>query len=343
MTDTPTPPTPSTPPTGGAEDFKPGIWGLNGETDENVEQFDKALAEAFGTATEPTTESDEDDDSGDGGEDADDVEGTGTSTPASAGSGEKGGESDPVPSGASDFASLFKQRYGVEPTQEDMEGYLALAEWAAGLTQDQQAAINTALTNPQAYTQPVVNQPPPTTPPTTDIDPILTELIEEYGEDHPLVKYAKLQQQNSQQVAQFNIQQQQAVNSQKIQSGSKLFQQKYELTDEELQSLSGAVLRAGTFPAFVQTFNDPEVAIQQAMDHAYWSNPAFRQREIQKEQDALKAKTQTDDTRKRKASSVTGTGGNGAPRTSTPPKTPEDRWAAVAAGIAEAQSNGQQS
>lgn len=325
-------------PTSGTEPPSKYLMGL--EDDPDAARFDKALQDAFGPQAttdaeeEPETPSDDVPPSDDDGE-------TAPSAGASGEGGEEEGGEDQSQVGAigdaSDFASLFRTRYGHEPSQEEMEGYLALAEWAAGLTPEQQVAVNNALTNPQAYAQSVGSQ---AQPPSTEPDP----LVEEYGEDHPLVQRIRALEAMGQQTVQFT---QQQVNQQTvaaINTGSQKFREKYHLEDTDMQILQGAVAKSGLFPGFVQANGgNVDTAIQAALEAQYWQTPEYRQRETDRVIEANKAQQEKDDKRKTKASSVSGTGGNAASRQAPPPKTNEDRWAAVAAGIREAQDNGQQS
>ena len=88
----------------------------------------------------------------------------------------------------------------------------------------------------------------------------------------------------------------------------------------------------------MQTYGDYATAINKAMEYTYWQTPAFRDREIQRRLEAERETARQHEARQRKASSVAGTGGNGASRTEPPAKV--DPWQAVAAGIREAQNDG---
>lgn len=323
-------------PTAGTEAPSKYLMGL--EDDPDADKFNKALEDAFGPqATQ--TDQDEEVEPEAGTDEGADSPPPGASGEGEGAGGEDGASSDAIGGNASDFAARFQERYGHAPSQEEIDGYLQLAEWAAGLTPEQQQAINNALVNPQAYTQPVGTQQPTPQP---DEDPEYVALVEEFGADHPLIKRLQRLEQNTQQFAQTQAQITQQEILHKINAGTEVFKAKYELTDDEVYQLQGAVARSGLFPGFVSSLGDHSLAIQQAMDYQYHITPEFRQREIDKQLEATRAQQQAADTRKRKASSVSGTGGNGADRTTPPPKTTEDRWAAVAAGIAEAQNNGQQ-
>lgn len=332
-------------PTSGTDTPDPFLMGLV-ESDEDKAKYDKALADAFpelagndtatGAGTEITDE--------DGGDEDDDDTGTDDPNAGASAEGEEEGSGDTTqPPGAiggdaADFATLFRSRYNRDPQPGELEGYIALAEWAAGLTPEQQVAINRALESPDAYLQPTITNTPP---PSQEAD----ELEEEFGADHPLVKRIRALEAATTSVSQSTIQQQQERTLADIQSATQEWKGTYtDLSDIELEQLQGAVARSRIFPGFVQANNgDVKQAMKAALDYAYWQNPTYRDREIQKQYAALEEQKKAEATRKRKASSVSGTGGNGASRTQAPPATNDSRWAAVAAGLGEAMSNGERS
>lgn len=342
--------------TGGAIDFDPSM--LTPDTDQA--KYDAALEAAFG----PQVRGDGDGGTGTG---TDDTAGDGTITPdpdinttgadttipntgasveGEEGEGGEGGDqtSGAIGGDAADFAALFRNRYNRDPEPGELEGYIALAEWAAQLTPEQQTAINNALADPSRYVAPQYQQQnQQVSSPVEQVeDPEYAALVEEFGEDHPLIKKIKSLESATQFQANESIQQQQQRTLVQIQSGVETFHSKYEdLTPQELEQLQGAVAQSRIFPGFVQANNgDISRAMEAALDYAYWQNPTYRTREIEKQYAALEETKKADQTRKTKASSVTSTGGNGASRTTPPPKTNDDRWAAVAAGLGEAM-NGQ--
>lgn len=311
-------------------------------------KFNKALEDAFGpdalgrnnnaVTTDTGTEDEDEDNEGTPGAETDPNAG------ASAEGEDEGGEGTEQTSGAiggdaTDFASLFRSRYNRDPEPGELEGYIQLAEWAAQLTPEQQLAINNALTNPSMYIAPQQQQTQTPVP-----DPTPDPLVEEFGEDHPLIQRIKQLEANQQQVSQLSVEQQQRQMLENIAVGAQSFRTRYEdLSDIELEQLQGAVAQSRIFPGFVQANNgDIAKGMEAALDYAYWQNPAYREREIQKQYAKVEEQKKEEAARKRKASSVTSTGGNGASRTAPPPKTNDDRWAAVAAGLGEAMNNGQQ-
>lgn len=343
--------------TGGPTNIDPMML-QHASPDEDA-KFDAALEAAFGPQAQGRNQgaatTDDTGDAGDG-TDTGDAGDTGDTTgaaidPSTGASGEgegEGGEDGDTPSGAiggdaADFSALFRSRYGRDPEPGELEGYIQLAEWAAQLTPEQQTAINNALADPARYVNPQYTQQQPQ-PETVLVDPEYAALVEEFGEDHPLVKKIKALESSQQQVANVSVQQQQDRMLQQINVGVEQFHTKYQdLTSQELEQLQGAVASSRIFPGFVQANNgDVTKAMQDALDYAYWQTPTFRTREIEKQYTAMEEQKKQEASRKAKASSVTGSGGNGASRTAPPPKTNDDRWAAVAAGIGEAMNNGQQ-
>lgn len=338
------------------------------DTSLNDEAMDAAIAKAFPnvepvdiTTGNPNNVDDTDGaDGGDGNEPGSDgdtsqataevtVPGDGTIADATQGQ-DQGGDENDVATGEVDFAALFTERYGRAPLPAELTGLIELSEWANNLTPAQQEAINRALTEGQAQeqvtgSQAMANPQPPVPEPTID-NPILTAAIEQYGEDDPIVQYIRQQDEqlstlrNRYQEDFAAKQRDQAV--QAINSASNTFKSRMAIdNDADLQRLQGAVTSAGIFPAFVQANGgNVELAMNAALEWAYWQDEPMRERELQKRAAATPAVQQAHKARQAKAASVTGTGGNGASRTDAPSKASKDPWAEVALGIREAQNNG---
>lgn len=333
--------------TGGPTGLDPFM--LTPETPDEQAKWDAELEKAFGPQG---TQAEEDEDTQDGtqdnegGDTGDQGADTNPNTGASVEGEGEGGEGETAPSGAiggdtADFAALFRNRYNRDPEPGELEGYIQLAEWAAQLTPQQQAAINAAMENPERFLAPQYQQPQPTqqqAPVTPTVDPDMAALIEEYGEDHPLVKRLQVIEQNQSVAAQQSIQQQQERTLEDINKGVTSFHTRYaDLSQFELDNLQGAVAQSRMFPGFVQAHGgDIAKATEAALDYVYWQTPTFRQRETEKQYAAMEEAKKQEATRKAKASAVSGSGGNGASRTAPPPKTNDDRWAAVSAGLSEA-------
>lgn len=348
--------------TGGPTDFDASLL----LPDADQDKYDKALEAAFGpqgnmvrgdgdkggvgtegTDTDTTLTPDPDEQNNEG--DNQGAVNTGSSTGASGGDEEEGGEGTAATGaigGDADFATLFRNRYNRDPQPGELEGYIQLAEWAAGLTPEQQVAINNAYADPGRYLnqgngqQNNQNNQQVTPPVDTGPDP----LEEEYGADHPLLIRLRALEEKQQSITQSTQQVQQERIIKQIDEGVTTFKSRYtDVSDLELQSLQGAVTNSGVFPGFVQAHGgDVTKAMDAAMDYAYWQNTTFRQRELQKQYTQLEEQKKVEATRKAKASSVSGASGNGASRTTPPPKTTGDRWAAVTQELSQAMNNGQQ-
>lgn len=316
-----TAPNTSTTPDSGTETPDKFMMGIE-DTPEDEAKYDDAIRDAFGIEPEAVDEETAPED-----EIPDDEETPpDDETPPREQQGDETEESD-----AADFAALFAQHYNRQPTAEELTGLIQLADWASSLTPEQQQAINTALANPNAILQPQPQPQPDTTP-----DP----LEEQYGDD-PL--YQKIKQLEEAQ-QQFYAQQAQEAQRQAItqlNQGVDQFKSSYaHLSDSDLEALQSAVAQSGVLPGFVSANNNNvSLAMHKALEYAYWQTPSYREAEIQRRMESERAAQSDHDTRKRKAASVTGTGGNGASRTE-PPKNLSS-WDMVTAGIRDAMNNGE--
>lgn len=349
-------------PTSGVEAPSRFMMGLEGDdTSANDEAMDAAIRQAFDVDANDVTVGNPDHvvdnsdgaDGGDGNEPSADgvtttTEPTGTAVdgdvPPEDGVQGQGGEvnSDVATGEGLDFATLFTQRYGRAPVPEELEGLIALADWANNLTPEQQQAINNALSPVAGGGQGQAQSEGSVPPPSSEPDP----LIEQYGEDDPLVQRLKQQEQELTQLR-TSYQQRYAEETRQdavrnINLASDAFRSAREdITDADMDRLQGAVTSAGIFPAFVQAANgNVQAAMSRALDWAYWQDETFREREIAKRVAERPAVQAAHETRKNKAASVTGTGGNGASRTEAPNGKTADPWAQVAEGLREAQANG---
>lgn len=278
---------------------------------------------------------------GDEGQQQEGQEGSGQGTEGGDGEGQETDQGTQPPEPEADFITLFEATYQRKPTAAEINGLISLANWASSLTPEQQAAIDRALANPQGYQQPITPQPQPTPTPTPPVpDPIL----EEYGDD-PQFAYLTTRMQAIQdsldRLASSNVETQQAQLIRGLETGAQRFLTDRQVSEPELQALQGALSRSGLLPGFMQASGDASEAMYKGLDYLYWQTPSFRERELQRSIEARQAAEQEHSTRRRKASSVTGTGGNGASRTDAPPATPDQHWGAVVQGIREAMTNGQ--
>lgn len=260
---------------------------------------------------------------------------------------EEGGEIDEeagaTSSTESDFATLFEARYQRPPTPDEITGLLSLADWAANLTPEVQAAIDAAYRQQQLIPPGAQqnNQQQYTPPATTQTD----EWYEEYKDDPqfgPVVERLRMLEANVNNIASKTIQDTQQSIRASLEMGSNAFKETYPVSDPELEALQGAVANMQILPALVQANNgNYQSAMNQALEYVFFRTPSLRNRMVEKEVAANTTKETAHSQRKAKAASVTGTGANGASRTQAPPSTPDGRWAAVTDGLREAMSNGQ--
>lgn len=295
------------------------------DTPEDEAKYDQAIQDAFGIeSTAPDAETTPDDEEETQAEELEE-ESQEESDDATPPGEQQGTESSDV-----DFGALFAQRYNRAPTAEELQGLIDLADWASSLTPEQQQAINQALAGPTPQPQP---QPQPQL---SEPDP----LEEQYGDDPLYLRIKQLEDQQRQVYAQQAEEaQRQAVVQ--LNQGLEVFKSSYaHLQDSDLEALQSAVAQSGILPGFVSANNNNvQLAMQKALEYAYWQTPSYREAEIQRRMEAERAAQQQHDTRKKKAASVTGTGGNGASRTE-PPKG-QDPWSLVTAGIRDAMNNGE--
>lgn len=251
--------------------------------------------------------------------------------------------------GELDFATRFEQTYGKPPTQEDVDAFFNLAQWVGSLTNEQRDTINSYLA--QGYTpkqildandpQTSVAQSSPT--PTDERLAKLKSLAEEYKDDEQLGPlYAEMVDQREALItrAQADAQAQQQQIISQIAAASEEFQTQHSLTDGDIQKLHNIVAQSRVMPGLMQSFGDAKRAMAEALEFAFYRDPEFRTKIINAEVESRATKAENHGQRKRRAASVTGTGGNAASRTAPPPKTADDRWAAVRTELAEAQQNG---
>lgn len=340
---------------------------MMGLEDEPVDEaaMDAAIAKAFPgvepndiTVGNPNNVTDDTDGADGGGDNEPPIDGSGDAsgttvppvdgddpTDTTQGTQDQGGGNDDVATGEVDFAALFTQRYGRAPNPAEYNGLLELADWANNLTPEQQEAINRVLSGEQVQQQQASPPSPVVAEPAAE-NPVLQAAIEQYGEDDPIVTYMR-QQEEQLQTLRASYQQDFAAKRQQeavqaITTASETFKSRMEIdNDADLQRLQGAVTSAGIFPAFVQANGgDVQLAMNAALEWAYWQDEPMRERELQKRLSTHPTVQAKHEDRKTKAASVTGTGGNGASRTDAPSKANADPWAAVAQGLRDAANNG---
>lgn len=332
-------------PTSGTETPSPFLMGTAPPPDDDA-RFDKAVEDVFGKRPQPdeqpggdeteTTETPAETPAGTSTGDQSQVAGQASQGDEGEGEGQgPAGDGRPAGTGSEtepDPLALYRARYGREPTGAEMQGLIALADWASGLTPEQQQAIDRAL-----FGGGQEQEPPPPQP-----DPI-REQIEEL--EDPVLKAIYERQQATeaqlQAIAQANAREAETRVVLGLETGANRFKEQYQVSDSELAGLQSAFAQARLLPGFVNAYQDPAEAMFRGLDYLYWNTPTFRDREIQRQIEARQAQEQNHQQRKAKASSVTGTGGNGASRTQAAPTTPDGHLAALTQGLREAMNNGQ--
>lgn len=122
--------------------------------------------------------------------------------------------------------------------------------------------------------------------------------------------------------------------------GRKSFQERHGLTDAEVDSIQQRMIGLQILPGYVaQAQHNYAAGFDNALETVYWSDPTFRQREIEKQYSTVEADSKKERARQRRASSVSSNGGS-VPRVE-PPATKEDRRAAMVKAVAEGMSGGQ--
>lgn len=266
----------------------------------------------------------------------------------------------------SDFSAAFQATYGRAPTPADIQAQLSLTQWASTLTQDQQAAVDWAIQNPEAYQQYVASQiigappatatqpqpttqqqPPPTPQPQADVlpeeiadDPALARLYSMFS-DRMGQMQAEVQRLTS---GSYEQQQQRVISDLSIATQEFAAAHPETVTDMEMNALHSHVTNSQILPGFVQANGgDVRRGMMAALEHVYWQTPTFRDRELAQRQAQLAATQEAQREKARKASKVTGSGGNGASRTDSPPSTVNGRWSAVTEELRQAMNDGQPS
>ena len=158
-----------------------------------------------------------------------------------------------------------------------------------------------------------------------DVDPVVREKLRQLDEiQNELAGFRQAQMQSA--VVQAQSQ---------LTAGRDRFNQRYELTDEQLSSLEQETAALGILPSLITKHNGDRVAaVEEALETAYWRSEEFRAREFDRRQQAEK-KTRE---RTSKASKLAGSSGS-VPRNRAEPSTPEARKEAMIAEIAEAMQN----
>lgn len=255
------------------------------------------------------------------------------------------------PTGDSPVTPAVPQLYeinGTQYTQQQIDQILEAAQWTSQINPAQAQFIDGVLSgqipfDPQQLVHPnAPGQPSPVTPVTEPVD-------DGYEYADPRLKAemddlrALVQQQatlTQQQLAAAH-QTQMAETTARINTGAEQFQQKFNLTPEERDNLMQSAVTLQVIPQIGQRQKDPSLAIQEAMEIAFWATPEYRDRYVQQQATQQQQVVEQDVTRKTKASSLASSGGS-VPRVPVAqPLTAEGRRKAMAGEIA-ASMNGTQ-
>lgn len=124
---------------------------------------------------------------------------------------------------------------------------------------------------------------------------------------------------------------------QEITSASDSFQKQYDLNEDQMRALEANIVQAQILPALQNRYQSLQGGMNAALEQMFWSTPDLRDPYLQRVQASRQAETtaqETDNLRKQQLTALSASGGS-APRREPVPSTPEDRWAAVAAEIAD--------
>jgi hypothetical protein len=173
---------------------------------------------------------------------------------------------------------------------------------------------------------------PPAEPepdPLDDLDPAVAEVLRER-----LSKVDELSerlQTYEQSYEQAQARQWESQVSSAIQRGQETAATKFGLSQDEVQELMGEAAGMNIVAPLLSQRGDPNAAVDEALEIAYWRSPKFREHALTKMalQEAESAK------RQRKASALSG-GSGSVPRTDKTPSTSTDRRSAMVSEIAQA-------
>lgn len=289
---------------------------FEGDTD-----TDETAAADTDADIEPSDDSDED-------QDGEEVEGEDEDTPTS--------ESPP---------STYNWR-GVEYQASDVDVALETAQWLSQRGPEFIDAIGLLASGEYVLTPRDQGQAPPSSAPAPAreeipeediIDPAAHKRIAELEQD-----YARLREQENQRVqyeAQQTLQQRLAVAN----VGKERWVDAHSsLKQDEIDNLERDLANLGILPGLIQAKGgDIASAMEAGLEQVYWSTPKYRELELNKKLESERADAQETTKRRRKASSLSGSGGS---TSRTPPvaNTKESRLEAMAAELGAHMNNGGQ-
>lgn len=251
---------------------------------------------------------------------------------------------EPAPTPPEDAPPSLIRIGDVDYTPEQVTKAINIANWANRLNPTQAQFVDDVLLGRINPYQP---QPAAVAPPTAPAEP-----EEDYIDPRAAAEIARINAELAQlKQSSFNVQQMEAERARadwmaSVDRGVEAYAKRMNLNTQEVQSLSQITADMGIVPALAAKYQgqDQALAIQEAMDIAYWRTPEFRTRSIdavvqtkvdeqQSELEALRA-------RKQRAGTASGSTGGSAPRVAAVPDvkalSPREREAAIAGDIRKA-------
>lgn len=235
---------------------------------------------------------------------------------------------------------------GQQYTQQQMDQILEASQWVSQINESQAQFIDGVLSgqiqfDPQTQQPQFQSQQIPVTP--------APPVVDDYEYADPRLK-AELDSLREQVAQQASLTQQQlaaqhqaalAETTARINTGASAFQTKFNLSPEERDNLMQSAVTLQVIPQIGQRQKDPSLAIQEAMEIAYWATPEYRDRYIAQQAAEQQQVVNQNVERKTKASSLASSGGS-VPRVPVAqPLTPDGRRKAMAGELA-AHMNGSQ-
>jgi hypothetical protein len=309
------------------------------ERDINADDTDDTAADDdtdLSAETEPSEEEDDtsesqpdEEEADDASEDTEDDEETDEAPDES----RSGGDADDSPQPAAAGLTVGDRTL----TSEQAEQALAVYDWASQLTPQHMQAIN-ALLSGQYRLEPVdapaaqAAQPEPQVEDDLDeLEPAVAQRIRDLE--------ARLEAVTA---TQDNGEQERITAA--LQHGAQQFAAEYKLEPAEMERLEQAIVQYQSLTGHIRYTGDYAAGMRSALEQAYWADPELRSRALNAqivEQAAKDAETrQQTSAKKRKAGSLSGSGGS-VPRTAPVPSTPQDKRAAMVAEIASVTGSGQ--
>lgn len=126
-----------------------------------------------------------------------------------------------------------------------------------------------------------------------------------------------------------------------INAAKESYAEKMNLNPTELAELESRLVGMRVLPALAQNAPNYQAAVEQGLDLAYWNTESFRERELDTRLTDTREEQKVTQTRKRKASALSGSGGSVSRSEKQPAATPATRLEQMAADIRTHMSGGQ--